>query len=429
MKVILVGLLFVSFLQISQSYRILGLFPVQGKSHIVMFEKLMKELAKRGHEVDVLSHFPQKKPIPRYNDISVRGSLPLLVNNMSISVVKEHLTGYYDVVKFILTQVGIDICEVILNTPAAQELKNSKKKYDLVVTEIFGSDCMVGFGYHFKAPVVGMISSVILPWGGDRIGNPDNPSYIPNYLVPYLSKMSLSERLINTVILLAAKLSYNWVSHPQSTAIARKFFGPDLPDLQDLVQNTSLILVNSHFSINTARPAVPNFIEVGGLHIDPPKALPKHLQEAIDIDKSQYKGVIYLSTGSMVLTETFPSYKLQAFFDAFKELPYKVLWKADREKMPKDVNIPSNIHFEPWLPQVDILCHPNVKLFVSHGGLMGTQEAIYCGIPRLGIPLFADQLLNLKASEAMGLAISVDYNEITKENVLNAAKTLLEDPK
>lgn len=116
------------------------------------------------------------------------------------------MSNYYDIVKFITTKCGVDICEVILNTPAAQELKNSKKKYDLVITEIFGSDCMVGFGYHFKVPVVGMISSVILPWGGDRIGNPDNPSYIPNYLVPYLSKMTLSERLKNTVILLAAKL-------------------------------------------------------------------------------------------------------------------------------------------------------------------------------------------------------------------------------
>lgn len=58
----------------------------------------------------------------------------------------------------------------------------------------------------------------------------------------------------------------------------------------------------------------------------------------------------------MVLTETFPPYKLQAFFDAFKELPYKVLWKADREKMPKGLSIPSNIHFEPWMPQTDILC-------------------------------------------------------------------------
>lgn len=55
--------------------------------------------------------------------------------------------------------------------------------------------------------------------------------------------------------------------------IARDFFGPDLPDLEDLARNTSLILVNSHLSINQARPTVPNFIEVGGLHLKEPKPL------------------------------------------------------------------------------------------------------------------------------------------------------------
>lgn len=57
--------------------------------------------------------------------------------------------------------------------------------------------------------------------------------------------------------------------------ITREFFGPDLPDINDLVYNTSLILVNSHFSIFTSRPTVPNFIEVGGLHIKPPEPLSK----------------------------------------------------------------------------------------------------------------------------------------------------------
>lgn len=60
-----------------------------------------------------------------------------------------------------------------------------------------------------------------------------------------------------------------------SNIIARNFFGEDLPDLRELAQKTSLILVNSHFSTNQARPTVPNFIEVGGLHIKEPNALPK----------------------------------------------------------------------------------------------------------------------------------------------------------
>lgn len=58
----------------------------------------------------------------------------------------------------------------------------------------------------------------------------------------------------------------------------------------------------------------------------------------------------------MLLTETFEDEKLQGMFDAFKELPYKVLWKATREKFSKNLVIPDNIHFETWMPQSDILC-------------------------------------------------------------------------
>lgn len=60
-----------------------------------------------------------------------------------------------------------------------------------------------------------------------------------------------------------------------SNKLAKEFFGPGLPDLDDLVRNTSLLMVNSHFSLNHARPTVPNFVEVGGLHIHDSKPLPK----------------------------------------------------------------------------------------------------------------------------------------------------------
>lgn len=60
--------------------------------------------------------------------------------------------------------------------------------------------------------------------------------------------------------------------------------------------------------------------------------------------------------GSMLLTESFDDDKLQSIFDALAELPYKVLWKAVRENFSKNLIIPDNIHFELWMPQLDILC-------------------------------------------------------------------------
>lgn len=107
--------------------------------------------------------------------------------------------------QFITGPCGHELCETLFNTSVFQNLKNTTKKYDVLITEIFGTDCMLGFAHIFNIPVVAMTSSVNLPWGSDRFGNPDNPSYIPNYFVPYLSDMNLLQRIINTITLIVMK--------------------------------------------------------------------------------------------------------------------------------------------------------------------------------------------------------------------------------
>lgn len=57
-------------------------------------------------------------------------------------------------------------------------------------------------------------------------------------------------------------------------AIADRLFGPG-PKLETLAQSYSLVLSNSHFSINDVRPIVPAFVEVGGLHLDETQKLSK----------------------------------------------------------------------------------------------------------------------------------------------------------
>lgn len=43
-----------------ESFRALGLFPVPIRSHFNYVQIILKELARRGNEVHVLSHFPEK---------------------------------------------------------------------------------------------------------------------------------------------------------------------------------------------------------------------------------------------------------------------------------------------------------------------------------------------------------------------------------
>ncbi|XP_044255716.1 UDP-glycosyltransferase UGT5-like [Tribolium madens] len=412
----------VSSMSLIESANILGIMTFPVKSHSILFETLLKRLAEKGHDVDYVTHFLTENNPERYNELSIHGSLPLYLNNMSVHALKNH--SVYELIKFLTISSGVESYSKVMKTEVLQSLKNSTKQYDLIITHLFGSDAMLGFGHLFNAPIVSLTTSLAFPWINERLGNPDNPSYVPNFYSTLSSKMSLYERIKNTILWIMTRIWYNYLTVAPSNQLVKDFFGPNTPSLENLIRNTSLVLVNSHFSMQQARPTVPNFIEVGGLHIREPQSLFQDLEYLVSNNSF---GVIYLSMGSMVVSETFDSKILQAMFNAFAELPYTVLWKALPEKFPKGLTIPENVYFRSWMPQIDILCHPNVKLFINHGGLLGSQEAVYCAVPRIGIPFYGDQEGNIRMSEKLGIGIKLPYSNINKKSFLQTIKQVLGD--
>lgn len=75
------------------------------------------------------------------------------------------------------------------------------------------------------------------------------------------------------------------------------------------------------------------------------------------------------------------------------------------------------------------VAHPNVKLFITHGGLLSTTETIYHGVPILIIPIFGDQKLNAAAAENSGYGLSVPYADLSEEKLSIALNELLRKPK
>lgn len=102
---------------------------------------------------------------------------------------------------------GPKMCKDVFETETLRDLRNTTKKYDLLITEIFASDCMLGFSHLFGIPTVGLTTSVAISWTSPAIGFSANPSYIPNYFSSFSPKMSLVERVINTGIYAATKFA------------------------------------------------------------------------------------------------------------------------------------------------------------------------------------------------------------------------------
>ncbi|XP_049742089.1 UDP-glucuronosyltransferase 2B4-like isoform X3 [Elephas maximus indicus] len=191
--------------------------------------------------------------------------------------------------------------------------------------------------------------------------------------------------------------------------------------LSETMGKAEIWLVRNYWDFQFPRPFLPHFQFVGGLHCKPANPLPKEIEEFVQ--SSEKHGVVVFTLGSMVSNIT--EERANTIASALAQIPQKVLWRFDGKK--PDTLGPNTRLFK-WIPQNDLLGHPKTKAFITHGGANGIYEAIYHGVPMVGIPLFADQPDNIAHMKVKGAAVSLDMDTMTSTDLLNALKTVIYDP-
>lgn len=111
-----------------------------------------------------------------------------------------------DFLNELYTNFGRELCENIINHPEIKKLRNSLIKYDVILVEVYGTDCLLPFADVFGSPIIGVSTTGYLPWALERMGNPDNPSYITNYFLPFNGKLDLLEKIQVTIATIVTKL-------------------------------------------------------------------------------------------------------------------------------------------------------------------------------------------------------------------------------
>lgn len=425
MKSAIIFLIINAFLNTAQSSKILIVYPLFGTSHYILGNAIARTLVEAGHDVTMVSPFEEKNPPKNgtWTNIVLTG---LFESGQESSLMKNmfQMETMHPVLNFrFMNYLGNEMTtKNVLSHEAFQKLLKSNQKFDVVIVEQFWSDAIKAVAHHFKAPYITVSSMGATSWVNHLVANPSPYSYISNIFLCYSSKMSVWERLKNTLFNIAEIINREFIFYPEQEKLMKKYF-PDPPNFYDVIYNTSLVLLNSHISTNHPVPLVPAMIDIGGYHVFPPKPLPKDLQDFLDSSKD---GVIYFSMGSNLKSKYMPEKQRKALLSVFSKLKQKVLWKFEDDNLPGK---PSNVKIRTWLPQQSILAHPNVKLFITHGGLLSTTETIYHGVPVLAIPIFGDQSMNAAQIELSGFGKALKFSELNEENLKNSLDELLNNPK
>ncbi|KAM3876917.1 UDP-glucuronosyltransferase 2B13-like [Diretmus argenteus] len=407
--------------------------PLDG-SHWINMEVLLQALHSQGHSVTVIrtsKSWYVKEESSYYDSITVpviesleEFVTPLIKTVIDIERGESSAFNFFQLQLQILNISSVVPqmqCEMAVKIFKNMELMKTikEKQYDLVLTDpAWGGGILLA--HYLKLPLVYNVRWTAHGEGHLAIA-PSPLSYIPMTGSGFSNKMTFGQRVTNMLLYLITQAQYEFLVKPHYQAVCDEFFEPGVT-FHELLQGADLWLMRVDFVFEFPRPTMPNVIYMGGFQCKPAKPLPQHLEDFVQ--SAGEHGVIIMSLGTFV--GELPGDITNEIAAAFAKLPQKVIW---RHKGDRPATLGNNTLLVDWMPQNDILGHPKTKLFVAHGGTNGVQEAMYHGVPVVGLPLFFDQYDNLLRLKERGGAKILSVATVDKDNnFLEAVQEVLHEP-
>ncbi|XP_069785330.1 UDP-glucuronosyltransferase 1A5-like isoform X2 [Narcine bancroftii] len=256
---------------------------------------------------------------------------------------------------------------------------------------------------------------------GHHLIAPSPISYVPVVGSWLTDRMSFGQRLANGLFYAVTTMLSALASERAYNELCRRYVEPGV-GLQELTLAADLWLFRVDFVLDFPRPTVPNVVYVGGFQcLD---ASPMEPELEAFMQGSGEHGVVFVSLGLMMTR--LPAYLEDAIFQGLAGLPHRVIWRrSDRLRS----SVGNNTRVIRWVSQNDVLGHAKTVAFVSHGGTNGLYEAIYHGVPVIGLPLLFDQFDNLLRLEVKGAAKVLDAADLSAGQMESAVREVTAEPR
>uniref|UniRef100_A0A7G3B2B4 Putative udp-glucoronosyl and udp-glucosyl transferase n=1 Tax=Lutzomyia longipalpis TaxID=7200 RepID=A0A7G3B2B4_LUTLO len=425
-RFLLLGLIFVGNLwQEVLGANILILEGLASPSHHVFIRVINEALAAQGHNVTSIGADVEAKPVANltylHNDKVYEH---LYSGSEDWNIMDFSSAGTIGTIKSV-EEYHLNMLDGIRKSAGYHQLLAYPDDFhfDLVIYDFMAMPVLLGFQHKFhNPPLIGISPSFGLGFTINVVGSSFYPSYIPFYFgIDY--QENFCGKVKNFFFYFYEYFHRKYVALPKIYSIIKDDF-PGLPALDELELQTLLALVNYSPAVHDPEPMLPNVVPIGGLHIKQAKNLP---EEYLKILNSASKGLILFSMGTNIKSRMLGEERIGKIIEAFKKLPQFIfLWKFEDENIP---NLPENVLVRKWMPQNDILAHPNTKLFMSHCGLMSTLESSWHGVPILALPVLLDQFTNANQLVKTGVAERINLNSFTSDELQKVILKMMSDTK
>jgi len=396
------------------------MFSIYGsKSHENMFTPTAKALLARGHNVTFYASYkPETQPGLKLYEISIVAEL-LAAKSASLFT-PEGIISPDDYVSGLYSFLDV-ACRAVYKHEDMQALVKSGILYDVALVDATFNDCFLPIASEVSKSIMFIGPSDMFNYLAWSMNVPFPFAYIPDFMRTPTPKMNFLEKMRNVYVQVYDLIYRNYVLFPRLDVILRE----EMPGLKSNIfeaqKRVSFYLINKHPAFDGSVPTMPYIKYIGGIHIQKTKPLPKDLESFAN--GSGDAGFIYVSFGTRVSGQTLPKHAKEAFVEAFSRLPQRVIWKFSGTLS----GLSSNVKLVDWAPQQDILAHPKIRGFITHGGRFSMLETIYHAVPVIGMPIATDQPFNALRAEDLNIGLALSWSDVTAEKLLKAIDTIVND--
>lgn len=361
-----------------------------------MFEVLNEILLERGHNLTIFTAREKKYENGTYTQHVFKQTMEIMQNDVNMMIHKEKFNPFQVIVQTLIAQHKVS--RKLFNQSEIEKLFTEKENFNLDLMIVECGICPYFFlADLYDIPIISLQAS-------DPFG----------FLQPFfVSEFIPSGSIGKSLLYILVEITHELHDRISSTWIASKYLKN--PDWNKSINKLALLLTNCNENFGQIHPQASNIVNIGFLHVKPPKEL-EESELKIFIESSK-NDVILMAFGSSNNMQAMTKETKRKFFNVFAQIKFSVILKHENEE---ELEVPSNVYLSNWLPLADVLAHPKVKIFITHGGLNSAYEAIDREVPMIVFPLSCDQPANAERMAANGIAIKFDLNKFTENQLLDA---------